>query len=105
MKTIIAQFKFTPAKKSVRVRLSCRPLRSGESLPPALVSPTHKTIVFIVCLTHYWFAPQMEAGVTSFLRVEVTDSGAGIAIENQDKVFKEFVQFDRNKLQGGGERG
>jgi len=45
----------------------------------------------------------MEAGVTSFLRVEVTDSGAGIAIENQDKVFKEFAQFDRNKLQGGGE--
>jgi signal transduction histidine kinase len=46
----------------------------------------------------------MEAGVEGFFRVEVTDCGAGIAIENQDKVFREFSQFDRNKLQGGGRK-
>ena len=36
------------------------------------------------------------------LLVEVIDNGAGIAKENHIKVFREFSQFDRNKLQGGG---
>jgi signal transduction histidine kinase len=40
--------------------------------------------------------------VVGWLRVEVTDTGAGIDIENQKNVFGEFSQFDRNKLQGGG---
>ena len=40
--------------------------------------------------------------VVGFLRVEVTDTGAGIAIENQGNVFGDYSQFDRNKLQGGG---
>jgi signal transduction histidine kinase len=39
------------------------------------------------------------------LRVEVIDSGVGVAEENQQKVFGEFAQFDRNKLQGGGGSG
>ena len=36
------------------------------------------------------------------LRVEVIDSGAGIAVEDQKKVFGQFAQFNRNELQGGG---
>ena len=36
------------------------------------------------------------------LRVEVTDSGAGIELANRDKVFGQFSQFNRNNLQGGG---
>ena len=36
------------------------------------------------------------------LRVEVVDSGAGIAVEDQKKVFGQFAQFNRNELQGGG---
>ena len=36
-------------------------------------------------------------------RVEVTDTGAGIAKEDQKKVFSEFAQFNRNELQGGGD--
>jgi signal transduction histidine kinase len=40
--------------------------------------------------------------VVGYLRVEVTDTGAGIAMENQENVFGEFSQFNRNKLQGGG---
>jgi len=35
-------------------------------------------------------------------RVEVSDTGAGIAFEDQHKVFGEFIQFNRNALQGGG---
>ena len=35
------------------------------------------------------------------LLVEVIDNGAGIAKEDHIKVFREFSQFDRNKLQGG----
>ena len=36
------------------------------------------------------------------LRVEVSDSGAGIEPINRDKVFGQFSQFNRNELQGGG---
>lgn len=35
----------------------------------------------------------------------VTDSGAGISIENQKKLFKDIVQFSREKLQAGGGSG
>jgi len=38
------------------------------------------------------------------LRVEVDDSGAGINEVDQTRLFNEFCQFDRNKLQGGGLR-
>ena len=40
--------------------------------------------------------------VEDVLLVEVIDNGAGIAKEDHHKVFREFSQFDRNKLQGGG---
>jgi len=35
-------------------------------------------------------------------RLEVADSGAGIAEEDHKNVFGEFAQFNRNELQGGG---
>ena len=41
----------------------------------------------------------------TFLRIEVKDSGFGIASENQHKIFNEVVQFNANKLQGGGGSG
>jgi len=34
--------------------------------------------------------------------VKVTDSGAGIALEDQHKLFSEFAQFNKNELQAGG---
>ncbi len=37
------------------------------------------------------------------LRVEVVDTGAGIALEDQAKVFGQFAQFNRNELQKGGD--
>ena len=38
------------------------------------------------------------------LRVDVKDSGVGIDQEDQGRVFGEFNQFNRNDLQGGGNR-
>ena len=40
-----------------------------------------------------------------YLRVEVKDCGPGISEENLRKVFNSIVQFDANKLQGGGGSG
>lgn len=42
----------------------------------------------------------MEA--IGIFRVDVIDSGVGIEPENHKKVFGEFNQFNRNRLQGGG---
>ena len=36
-----------------------------------------------------------------YVRVEVQDTGAGISIDNQQKLFGQYVQFDANKLQKG----
>lgn len=41
--------------------------------------------------------------VVGVFRLEVADSGAGIAEEDRKKVFGEFAQFNRNELQGGGD--
>eukprot|EP00607_Mallomonas_marina_P005876 CAMPEP_0182439700 /NCGR_PEP_ID=MMETSP1167-20130531/86593_1 /TAXON_ID=2988 /ORGANISM="Mallomonas Sp, Strain CCMP3275" /LENGTH=406 /DNA_ID=CAMNT_0024633451 /DNA_START=707 /DNA_END=1927 /DNA_ORIENTATION=- len=38
---------------------------------------------------------------THSLTIEVVDSGAGLAKENQERLFKEVVQFHAAKLQGG----
>ena len=38
------------------------------------------------------------------LRVEVADSGQGIATIEKDKIFRDPEQFDRNELLGGGEK-
>ena len=39
------------------------------------------------------------------LIIDVIDSGVGIAIEDQDRLFKEIVQFNPSVLQGGGGSG
>ena len=37
-------------------------------------------------------------------RVAVTDSGAGLSQEEQQNIFGEFTQFNKNTLQAGGNR-
>lgn len=37
--------------------------------------------------------------------VEIRDSGAGISVENQERLFNEIVQFNPHELQGGGGSG
>ena len=46
-----------------------------------------------------------DAQFIGYLRIEVIDTGVGISIENQKKVFGEFVQFNKNTTQKGGGSG
>jgi len=46
-----------------------------------------------------------EARIVGSITLEVMDNGAGIAPENVGRVFGEFTQFDKSKLQGGGGSG
>ena len=39
------------------------------------------------------------------VRIAVKDTGPGMSLEQQEQLFQEFVQFDPNKLQGGGGSG
>ena len=41
----------------------------------------------------------------NFVRIEVTDTGVGLSPENMRKLFREGVQIDPNKNQGGGGSG
>jgi signal transduction histidine kinase len=50
-------------------------------------------------------APRYKKKSPSYIIVEVTDTGSGIAKENLDRVFKEIVQFNPNELHGGGHGG
>jgi len=57
---------------------------------------------FVSCHNLLPVSHQMGVDAVGVLRVEVTDNGAGIAPEDQKKVFGEFTQFNKNELQGGG---
>ena len=50
----------------------------------------------------YYMCAQIGAGAVGVFRVDVTDTGAGIAAEDQQKLFGEFTQFNKNELQAGG---
>eukprot|EP00597_Dinobryon_sp_UTEXLB2267_P008080 CAMPEP_0170084348 /NCGR_PEP_ID=MMETSP0019_2-20121128/19592_1 /TAXON_ID=98059 /ORGANISM="Dinobryon sp., Strain UTEXLB2267" /LENGTH=563 /DNA_ID=CAMNT_0010300441 /DNA_START=238 /DNA_END=1929 /DNA_ORIENTATION=+ len=76
--------KFTPTNGSIEVKMSCK-----------------STTDVLVRNSSYHVADD-AVGV---FRLEVVDSGAGIAEENHKKVFGEFAQFNRNELQGGGGSG
>jgi len=77
-------FKFTPAGGKVTLRMSCK-LNDYLNRAKNLDEPQNP--------------------VVGVFRLEVVDSGAGIAEEDQKKVFGEFAQFNRNELQGGGGSG
>ena len=64
------------------------------SIHTAIIAMAYKALV---C-----FSSQVGVDAIGILRVDVTDTGVGIALEDQDRVFGEFNQFDRNNLQGGG---
>lgn len=76
--------KFTPAEGAVEVKIGCEML--NETNRNRIIS-------------------QMGVEAVGVFRVEVVDDGAGIAVEDQQRVFGEFAQFNRNALQGGGGSG
>lgn len=53
-------------------------------------------------MNSFFVVVQVGVDAVGLLRVEVTDTGAGILQTDQHKVFGEFTQFNRNQLQGGG---
>ena len=69
--------KFTPANGTIRCEVSWRP----ECSDPKLTCDN------------------------GFVRVEVTDTGVGLAKESQERLFKEIIQFDARANQGGGGSG
>ena len=66
------------------------------------------TIVLSYSLDKGDMKPFADAGLAELCGVfiiEVVDTGAGISKENMKKLFQQFSQFDRNKLQSGGGSG
>eukprot|EP00597_Dinobryon_sp_UTEXLB2267_P014484 CAMPEP_0170111490 /NCGR_PEP_ID=MMETSP0020_2-20130122/8505_1 /TAXON_ID=98059 /ORGANISM="Dinobryon sp., Strain UTEXLB2267" /LENGTH=454 /DNA_ID=CAMNT_0010337027 /DNA_START=701 /DNA_END=2062 /DNA_ORIENTATION=- len=73
--------KFTGSGGSVDVKISCQ-----------LQDPSNANSI----------ASKMGVEAVGLLRVEVTDSGLGIAEEDQQRVFGQFAQFHQADLQGQG---
>jgi signal transduction histidine kinase len=88
--------KFTPAGGRVVISLDLIPGKAEVKSPPrkrtnsmSKVSPTASVNKSAV------------TGLREWLRISVTDDGAGIAPENIGKLFQEIIQFDANRLQQG----
>ena len=70
--------------------------------------PTRFEILFIMFVS--WiergikslFILQQVDNASGYLRVAVTDSGVGFAAVDKAKVLKNFFQFKRSELEGGG---
>ena len=97
------QIKFTPTNGTVTIKCTTELLgASNETNIVSRVRP--EWVPYIQLLIRCWSACSSQVGVDAIgiLRVDVADTGVGIALEDQDRVFGEFNQFDRNNLQGGG---
>jgi signal transduction histidine kinase len=71
--------KFTPVYGEVKIELEMLPIREFK---------------FTVNSTE-------NATISNFLRINVIDSGCGIAKTDQNKLFGQYVQFNANALQQG----
>ena len=96
------QVKFTPTNGTVSIK--CATELNGTSNESNIISRVMGSIMhYSKIIAIAYIACQVGVDVVGLLRVDVTDSGVGIALEVQGRVFGEFNQFDRNNLQGGGE--
>ena len=104
--------KFTPAGGNVDIKISRVSDCSEESSKHKVLYCS--IILFrIVFLSEFlnlnglkltYLQHQVVGMVTAgSLRVEVTDSGAGIDSKDQNAIFGEFIQFNRNEQQQGGD--
>lgn len=86
--------KFTPpeGRLTIRTHIHCPTVAEGGESPSQRGMYSPSSVESTLLEPH-------------FLRISVTDTGAGIAMEHQNRVFGEFSQFDRNELQSGGGSG
>jgi signal transduction histidine kinase len=70
-----------------------------EVIVEKIVSPQSKVIHTANAV------PMVRVCAQEFVRVSVVDNGCGISIENQRKLFGQYVQFNASELQKGGGSG
>ena len=99
--------KFTPMGGTMTVKANFVPRKNVVA--DLIVSNQGSTKLFCSSSS---LAPLVHSSVNStaypidgHLMVIVTDTGAGISIENQKRLFKDIVQFSPEKLQAGGGSG
>ena len=99
--------KFTPMGGTMTVKAHFVPRKNVVA--DLIVSNQGSTKLFCSSSS---LAPLVHSSVNStaypidgHLMVVVTDTGAGISIENQKRLFKDIVQFSPEKLQAGGGSG
>ena len=92
--------KFTPKDGQVRVVISCEYDKHKLISIKDRVIRRHKGSNSSIML--YVF---QAAGSIGMFRFAVSDTGVGLSPEEQEKIFGEFTQFNKNELQGGGEKG
>lgn len=95
--------KFTPPYGSVTINMARISRGNGASLQQKRGSLLHSLRFMgnsIVPLAHDCPHPS-PLDFVDYLRIEVIDNGAGISIDNQGKLFGQYVQFNAGKLQKG----
>ena len=98
--------KFTPTDGSVTIKISRvkrEQIITMENQKRTLLHSIRSMRNTIVPLTTHVCNHTIlsDEGLSDTLRIEVTDNGAGISIDDQKKLFGQYVQFNAGKLQKG----
>ena len=97
--------KFTPSDGSVTIKISRinrgKVISVGNEKSTMLHSLHLMRNTIVPLSTHGNHTILSDEGLSDTLRIEVTDNGAGISIDDQKKLFGQYVQFNAGKLQKG----
>lgn len=95
--------KFTPSGGLVALlisRVSRREFKHLQKYPPSHVRSLKRNAVQPLEVTSGTLGAAKEL-LNNCVRIEITDTGAGISEENQKKLFGQYMQFHAGRLQGG----